>query len=169
MIGASAILAGGKATRMGGRQKALLEVGGRPILDRQLDVLPGEVFVVGATLRDLPRVDDPVPGAGPLVGILAAILHRPRVLVVACDMPYLSAALIEALDRGDADAVVPVCEGRLEPLCAVYTRACEAPIRRAIAAGDLRATAFHADVRVTLIEHDDLRSFTNCNHAGDLL
>jgi molybdopterin-guanine dinucleotide biosynthesis protein A len=152
---------------MGGRQKALLEVGGRRILDRQLDVLPKDVFVVGAPLGDLPWIDD--DKIGPLGGILAAIRHRPRVLVVGCDMPYLDRALIDRLAAEPGDAIVPIRDGRPEPLCAIYTYACAPAIERAIARGDLRATAFLDAVNVTRVPVDDPRPFTNCNSEGDLL
>src|SRR5262249_62364353 len=96
---AAAIIAGGQATRMQGRNKSLLLVEGERVIDRQLRVLRplfDEILVVAnrsAPYADLglPVTGDVVPGGyGPLVGILSAleVAHADRVLCVACDMPY---------------------------------------------------------------------------------
>ena len=158
---AAAILAGGRARRLGGVSKASLRIGGARIVDRQLAVLrniAGEIFAVapdevayaGLGLRVVP---DAIPDAGALGGIYTAVVSSPceRTLVVACDMPFLSAAVLERLVRdGEADLVVPHGARGYEPLCAVYARACAGAIREQIARGDLRASALPEAVRGTL-------------------
>src|SRR5216684_3638206 len=94
-----AILAGGQATRFSGRDKSALVVDGRSILDRQLGELSSltdDVMIVGG-----PRgtIHDIVPGCGPLGGLHAALTDArgDAVFVVACDMPYVTAAFADYL------------------------------------------------------------------------
>jgi molybdenum cofactor guanylyltransferase len=182
----AAIMAGGKSRRMG-RDKAWLDLGdGRPIVRRVIDVarqVADETFLVANDERffalGLPVVPDRFPDGGVLGAIatgLAAAAHD-RVVVVACDMPFLQADVLRFLiERCDGwDAVVPKVGEELETLHAVYTRACVAPIERALAAGGRRVTSFFADVRVrTIGEADlrdldpDLRSVTNVNTPEEL-
>jgi len=156
---AAAILAGGDARRLGGANKATLVVGGAQIVDRQLDALrevASAVFVVGRdapawSARGLAVVPDDVPGAGALGGILTAITRSPsdRTLVVACDMPFLSAGLLRRMAAVEhADLVIPKSARGYEPLCAIYSRACAADIRARITRGALEASALPQGVRI---------------------
>ncbi len=156
---AAAILAGGRARRFGGAVKAELIVGGMPIVDRQLAVLRDvaqHLFVVGDdapvwSTRHLTVVPDEIPDAGALGGIYTAIARSPsdRTLVVACDMPCLSAALLRHMMAiEDADLVIPRSGHGYEPLCAVYSRACLADIRARIARGALEAAVLPRGVAV---------------------
>ena len=137
-----AILAGGQATRFGGRDKSALIVDGRTILERQiaeLATLTDDVMVVAARVplgAAPPDVDgvrirhmvDVVPGSGPLGGVHAALseARHDAVFVVACDMPYVTAALAGHLASlsHEAQVVVPQIGDRFHPLCAVYSRSC---------------------------------------------
>lgn len=169
-----AVLAGGAASRYGGRPKGLLEVGGRRILDRVVDCIAAAVGAPPLLVAnnpgaadwrpDLRCVPDLRPGAGSLGGIYTAVCEAPGpVLCVAWDMPFVSEDLLRTLVAGSQgfDAFVPEGGGRRarEPLCAVYGPACRAPIERAIARGDLRAIAFHGAVRVGTLPLDRVRSF----------
>src|SRR5262245_33208733 len=159
---AAAILAGGQARRLGGANKAALEIGGRSIFDRQYDLLhqiTSTVFVVGGgvgpwTDRGVPIVPDAVPGTGALGGIYTAIVASPceRTLIVGCDMPFLSAPLLRQLiDVTDADLVIPRSSRGYEPLSAVYGKACAPGIRERLARGALEASVLPTDVRVAEI------------------
>jgi molybdopterin-guanine dinucleotide biosynthesis protein A len=158
----AAILAGGHATRFGGRDKSALLVDGRSILDRQLAALSSvtdDVMIVGgchATIHDV------VPGCGPLGGLHAA-LTRARgdaVFVVACDMPYVTAALAEYLLSlaGDVDAVVPRTERGCHPLCAVYARACLEPAAVRLAERRLALRELLAAVNTRAVTEEELRT-----------
>ena len=83
---------------------------------------------------------DEFPECGALGGIYTAIARSPheRTLVVACDMPFLSAPLLEHMSAVDADLVIPRTARGYEPLCAIYTRACLEPIRERLARGGLQ-------------------------------
>src|SRR5215510_11140566 len=98
----AAILAGGRASRFGGRDKGALVIDGRSIRDRQIDTLArvdgvAEILLVGGAIAHARArtVADHVPGMGPLGGIHAALseAQHPIVFVAAGDMPHLSAPL----------------------------------------------------------------------------
>lgn len=182
----AAIMAGGRSRRMG-RDKAWLDLGdGRPIVQRVVDVLrevADEVIVVANDPAygrlGLRVVADRFPSGGALGGIatgVGAAAHH-TVLVAACDMPFLSAAVWRLLlDRAEgADAVVPRVGGEYETMHALYTKACLAPMERALAAGRMRVISFFGDVRLRDLNEDvlrgvdpELRSFTNLNTPEEL-
>lgn len=169
-----AVLAGGAARRYGGRPKGLLEVGGRRILDRVVEAV---ATVTGAPpllvanapeapswRPDLTTIPDTRPGCGSLGGIYTAVAAAPgAVLCVAWDMPFVDGGLLAALveDSAGWDAFLPASGGRrgVEPLCAVYGPACRAAIERRLDGGDLRAIAFHEDVRVGILPLERVRQF----------
>lgn len=165
---AAAILAGGQAVRLDGARKATLLVGGRRIIDRQLQVLrplADPVFVVSphAWAADLgvAVVGDLIPGHGALGGIYTAIVSspRPRTFVVASDMPFLSAALLRHMLTFDADLVIPRTERGYEPLCALYSAACAAPIRARLDRGELAAARLPDGVRAEVIGPETLARY----------
>jgi len=105
------ILAGGKASRLGGVDKRELVVAGKTIFARQCEALAGSVAeIIVSAPRDVPgyrTVADAIEGVGPLAGIAAglAAATTPWLLVVAGDMPYLSSALIELLVSATRDSI----------------------------------------------------------------
>jgi molybdopterin-guanine dinucleotide biosynthesis protein A len=162
-----AILAGGRATRFGGRDKSALLVDGRPILDHQVAALApavDEVLIVGgprATTHDI------VPGCGPLGGLHAALTaaRGDAVLLVACDMPYLSTPFVAYLLSlaAEADIVVPQSERGYHPLCAVYTRACLEPAAARLADRRLKMRELVSSMRTRIIPVDEIRQFGDPN------
>ena len=185
-----AILAGGGATRFGGRPKGLELVGGMRILDRLVREFEAALGVRPLLVANAPEawswrpdlrvVPDLKPGLGSAGGLLTAVALAPApVVCVAWDMPFVSAALIQTLAQGlDAfDAYLPQSDGRrgVEPLCAAYGPACRAAMEAALDGGDLRAIGFHASVRVGILPLDRVRLlgdpdylFFNVNTGGDL-
>jgi molybdopterin-guanine dinucleotide biosynthesis protein A len=167
----AAILAGGRARRFGGLDKGTLPVDGRPIVDAQVAVLreiTSDILMVGSDTAGhgpagVRLVADIVPDLGPLGGLQAALTHASgeATAIVACDMPYLSAALLRHLLSltSDADAVVPRTEGGYHPLCAAYTRACLAPIARRLDERRLKMTDLFADVRVRIVLAEEIDEF----------
>jgi molybdopterin-guanine dinucleotide biosynthesis protein A len=149
------ILAGGASSRMG-RDKGLLDFGGVPLIlqtARLIEPLVAQVTLVGSPRRytklGLRVIADDVhvqsrpssTGCGPLAGIATALgaTQSPWNLILACDMPYLSAEWIDWLLsralRSRGEAVVPRTERGIEPLAAVYRRECGAQIAAALARG----------------------------------
>ena len=181
MLRSAAILAGGRASRFGGRDKSALVVDGQAILDRQLaafatvEGLDDRLMVGGTASRPgLRSIEDVVPGSGPLGGIHAALTHagHDAVCIVACDMPYITAPFIERLfeELQNNDVVVPRTERGYHPLCAIYTRACLEPIARRLADRKLKVRDLFADLRtrvVTLV-NDEHRLVANVNTPQEL-
>jgi molybdopterin-guanine dinucleotide biosynthesis protein A len=158
-----AVLAGGAATRYGGKPKGLERVGGERILDRLVAALTaatGDTPVLVANAPDagqwapgLRVVTDPRPDCGSLGGIYSALTAgEGPVLLVAWDMPFVSVELLEALTAGasDFDVFLPESGGRrgVEPFCGVYGQACVEPVVRQLDDEDYRAVGFHAAVRL---------------------
>ena len=154
-----AILAGGDARRFGGRDKSALVVQGRTILDRQV----AELSAVTNDLLVIRREHDLVPGCGPLGGLHAALslAAGDAVLVVACDMPYVTAAFATYLLSlaGEADIVVPRTERGYHPLCAVYTRACLAPVARRLAERRLKMVELLDEMRTREVTAEEIGRF----------
>lgn len=169
------VLTGGQSRRLG-RDKALLELGGRPLVLRTVERLKpvvAQVSLVGAPERyahlGLPLLADPDPanpGRGPLAGIVAALAASEHDwnLVVACDLPYLESRFLEflleqaAADAG-ADAVIPFVEGRWQPLCAAYHRRSLAVFERVLATGDTRIARAFEHLRVRALTAELLHRF----------
>src|SRR5262249_44622260 len=153
------ILAGGKSSRMG-QNKALMSLGGTRLVDRVVAVMRSvfdALLMVTNTPEvyvdlGLPMVQDVWPEKGSLGGIYSAIHHvgTPYSLVVACDMPFLRAAMLRYLitQRSGSDVVVPDVLGELQTLHAIYSKACLQPIERCLVMNRLRITSFFPDVRV---------------------
>lgn len=168
---AGAILAGGNARRFGGRDKARLVIEGRSIIDRQVELLrtvTDDVFVVGHDPErfsdlGLPVFPDRIRGAGALGGILTALesTKADRVLVLACDMPFLVAGVLRALvalaNSGDG-AWVRTTRGP-EPLVACYRQSALPHIRDAIESGHLKAAELNQRLALKALSEDDLARF----------
>jgi molybdopterin-guanine dinucleotide biosynthesis protein A len=169
-----AILAGGGATRFGGKPKGLEVVGGERILDRLARVMTAAfdgppLLVANAPEApdwrpDLRTVPDVRPGLGSLGGIYTAVVEAPApVVCVAWDMPFVTEALLRRLADGllEHDACLPQSDGRrgVEPLCAAYGPACREAIARSLDEGDLRAIAFHARIGVGILPLSEVVRF----------
>ncbi len=165
------VLAGGKSSRMG-REKALLEIGGVPLIfrtARMVESAAGSATVIGETdgirALGLRTVADDWPGAGPLGGIATALRVSGAMwsLVVACDLPYLTKAWLEYLvsraQASDADAVIAMNEGGAEPLCAAYRESAETTIRSAVSLGNLRVRSMLEGLRGEVIEPEEWKRF----------
>ena len=166
----AAILAGGQATRFGGRDKSALMVDGRTILDRQIATLApltDDLLIVGGpnvAHGPAPRfVPDIVPGCGPLGGLHAALTEArgDALFLIACDMPFVTPAFVAHLLSlaGDADIVVPQSEHGYHPLCAVYTRACLEPVAARLANRRLKIRDLVTDVRTRVVAVEEIRRF----------
>lgn len=134
---AGVILAGGQGRRMGGGDKALMMLAGRPLLSHIVDVLRPQTGTLainagGNPARfaawNLPVIADPFPGEGPLSGILAALRWaQAPVLTVPSDTPFLPENLVTALmtvfKDGSVDVVAATHAGMLQPATAVWSPA----------------------------------------------
>jgi molybdopterin-guanine dinucleotide biosynthesis protein A len=165
---AAFILAGGLNSRMG-REKGLLELGGEPVVVRTarlLAPLVTEVTVIGPTEcyaalglcviadQNFGRQEGVGAVRTPLVGIATALnaTKMPWNLILACDLPYLTAAWLDWLlaraAGSSAQVVMPRTSRGLEPLAAVYRKECAAPIVSALKRGVRKVTDAMADFRM---------------------
>jgi molybdopterin-guanine dinucleotide biosynthesis protein A len=181
------IQAGGRSTRMGGKPKALLEIGGRRIVERVADVLgqvTDDLLIVTNTPElfewmGLSMVPDAFPDGGSLGGIYSGLkaASGEAIFTVACDMPFLSAAVARLVTSraGLADVVAPRVGPHFETLHACYGRACLGPMERKLVAGELKITGFWDEVRVLVIAEEEVARladpavvFSNVNTPDDL-
>jgi molybdopterin-guanine dinucleotide biosynthesis protein A len=162
-----------------GRNKALIEVAGKPLALAAAETLASlcdSVALVGDPEQyktlGLPVVSDRQRGAGPLSGIEAALgaTGSEWNLITACDMPALNASLLQDLAAAAShDAAIPQYpDGRIEPLCAVYHRQCHALAEDALAAGIRRISDFIARLTVRYVQVTDPGPFLNLNTPEDL-
>jgi molybdopterin-guanine dinucleotide biosynthesis protein A len=177
------VLAGGESRRMG-RDKALLDYHGQPMVEWAYRLLARHcartfVSVRAAQAADevratLPQIVDGAVGAGPIAGIAAAQAAHPDAawLVVACDLPFLSDATLQyLLARRGAQLVTAyrsAHDGLPEPLCAIYEPATRAPILAAIEAGRHCPRKFILGTGVPLVELPEATALDNVNTPEEL-
>jgi molybdopterin-guanine dinucleotide biosynthesis protein A len=174
------IVAGGKSTRLGQDKRRLQLWGahGPALLERIVQIVApicDEIIVVlndPEAWPDLPArmVGDLHTNGGALAGIYAGLqaASHPYILAVAADMPALDPELLAWMARQprDYDVLVPrSAMGRtrnrlgVESLHAIYSRACLEPIGRQLAKGNSQVIGFFSEVRVRILEADELRPF----------
>jgi molybdopterin-guanine dinucleotide biosynthesis protein A len=181
------IQAGGSSRRMG-RDKAFVKLNGTPLVEhviRRLADIGDETLIVtnhpqGYSPLGIRTVSDAIPSSGALVGLYSALYgaHGDTVLVVACDMPFLSRALLEYQLQlaPQADVVVPLHQNYYEPLHAVYDRrVCLHAVEELLQAGEERVVSLYPHVRVLTVGEAVLDrldpsglSFFNVNTPQDL-
>jgi molybdopterin-guanine dinucleotide biosynthesis protein A len=181
------ILSGGLNSRMDGKNKGFLQVGGKPILCRLLERLRplfGDILLVTkepVLYADVPVkvVSDLYQDRSSLTGIHAAMVQATSAFgfVVPCDTPFLQSGVIRLLldaVEPEVDIVVPLVEDRYEPLCAIYAKRCVPIIEQQLDRRDYTIFNFFHQVRVKTIPTDQilavdpkLLSFFNVNTPED--
>jgi molybdopterin-guanine dinucleotide biosynthesis protein A len=182
------ILAGGAASRMGGKPKGLMRVGGLRIIDRVAAALVGATGRVIISANDVaaaewlpgvPSIGDRHRGFGPLAGIGAALSAAGTdIIVLAWDMPLLQTGVLRQLretgEAGEADIVAPASNSPwgFEPLCAWYSAAALPAIEAQIKAGDARPGALRDRAKVVTVDvsswGDPDEIFFSVNTPADL-
>jgi molybdopterin-guanine dinucleotide biosynthesis protein A len=172
---------------MGGQPKALLELGGKRIIERVVDAVAGvldDLLVVTNTperyaFLELPMVPDVFPDGGALGGIYSGLRAATgdAAFTVACDMPFLHPAIVRmVVERaGEGDVVIPRTGDQLETMHAVYGKRCLVPMETRLRAGQLKIVGFFGDVRVVeldaaqMAQHRDPEvAFMNVNTPAEL-
>ena len=181
-----AILVGGRSRRMG-CDKSFVCLNGRPLIEHVIERVTALVLPIILIANNpepylplnLPLFTDIVPDKGSLGGLYSAMSYSQTdyTLCVACDMPFLSPALLEhlvTLSNG-FDAVVPQVDGRPQGLHAIYHKACLPPMLRALQQDRLKISTFLAEIHVRFVEEaevrrfdPELRSFVNLNTTEEL-
>ena len=185
---AGIVLAGGLNSRMGGSNKAFLEIDGRPFLDRILATLSGcfdECLLVTREPADFSHLDAAVVSdifdlRSPLTGIHAGLLNMAAdyAFCTSCDTPFLSRETIDILVgeiSPEIDAVVPASGSHYQPLCAIYSKKCLPPIEDQLARRDAKVDRLFEKIRLKTVGYDRfktadpaLKAFFNVNTPADL-
>ena len=172
------ILAGGKATRFGGIAKHALVIAGQTILERQAAVLaPRVAEIIVSSPQDIAgyRCVRDAMGEGPLAGIAAglAACATPWLLVIAGDMPFITAPLIDSLLAARApelDAVGLRIDGLPEPLCCLLHTRARPSVERRLAARRFKASGLLTDegLNVRWLTDADPAALRNLNSPSDM-
>ena len=139
-----------------GSDKAWLTLGGRPVVRRviaaveplgiPLALVADEPSSDRLATLDLPVWTDLIPQRGPLGGLHTGFdrSQSEAILLLACDLPFLTDALLRFLVNRSprADAVIPEAADQLQPLCALYARSCLPVLEDCLSGPDLSMTAF---------------------------
>lgn len=166
------ILCGGRSSRMG-FDKAFIKIGGRTLVERQVDALKGrfkKIILVtnspggyksGVRVKVVPDI---VRGLGPLGGLYTGLKESDARynFVTACDMPFFSpdlAAYLAGSIKEGFQAVVPFYRNRFEPLCALYSRDCIYKVSEALAAGKLKLARLLSEFKVRKVLKRELVRF----------
>lgn len=186
MVAASAlVLAGGRSSRMG-RDKALLPIGHATLIERLLAALSprfADIVVIASPAQELPPIDarivrDDIAYDGPAAGLAAGLrtMRNEVAFVTSCDGLGVHLPLVEFLleEAADHDAVLPVWDGRPQPLRAVYRRTALGPLEQQLALGSRRLLDLFDAIRVRHVGEDEIRrfdaygdSFVNLNTPAD--
>jgi molybdopterin-guanine dinucleotide biosynthesis protein A len=184
------VLAGGLARRMGGGDKGLLDLGGRPVLDHVLDRIEPQVAAVALNANGdarrfdhykLPVLPDPVENhPGPLAGVLAG-LHwaaangGDRIVTVAADTPFFPADLVPRLllaaERADAPIALAETKDGRHPTFGIWDVSLKDDLARALADGIRKIVTWtdgHGAVSAQFEAHDGFDPFFNVNTPDDL-
>jgi molybdenum cofactor guanylyltransferase len=180
------ILSGGKSTRMG-KNKAFIEIGGIPIIER-IHAIFSSLFQEVLIITDEKELfghlkatihSDLIPNQGAVAGLYTGLLlaSSPYSFCVACDMPFLKKPLIEYL-TGQIDgyeAIVPRTKDGLQPLHAIYSKSCLGAIQTIMERKNPKIIDFYPWVKVRFVEEEEFRlldptneSFININTPEDL-
>jgi molybdopterin-guanine dinucleotide biosynthesis protein A len=182
------ILAGGRNSRFSGKNKALIPVAGKRILDRIHDVFTilfdNIMLVTNDPLQYMPWnfdiVTDIFPIRSALTGIHTGLFYvtTPYAFFTGCDIPFLKKELVEillaSLEPG-IDIVIPETSQGFEPLCAIYSKRCLKPIEQHLLKKSFKIQRIFQKVHVKKIGENilrsvdpDLTSFSNINTPDDL-
>lgn len=180
-----AILAGGQSSRMNYRNKALMTYQNKSFIQHLIEAGQDfkEVIIIandatpyeGLNVRVIP---DLCKGHGPLSGIEAALhaASTTQVLCVACDMPLVRKEVLNYLAqyKEGYDVLVPVYDGRLQPLCAVYAKSIEEKVHQALMKEEYKLQSFIRSLNyqtITKMENESFieTDFMNVNTPTDFL
>ncbi|MBI4744825.1 MAG: molybdenum cofactor guanylyltransferase [Actinobacteria bacterium] len=172
---------------MSGNNKAFIKLNSKMVIEMVISNLSRIVseIIISANISEdyeqfgFPVVSDEIPQQGPLGGILAGLKasSSDANIVVACDMPFLNIPLLKFLTtqiKGN-DIVIPVIDGKMEPLHAVYSKNCIEPIENQFKENNFKVISFFENVKVDYVEEDVIKmfdpeklSFFNLNTAEDV-
>jgi molybdopterin-guanine dinucleotide biosynthesis protein A len=169
----SIIVAGGRSLRLG-RSKLLETIGDKSLIQWVVDRLAaisteiiiatgqGEAILCSSAVG-IKTVTDVYPGKGPLAGIYSGLMasSNSQGIVVASDMPFLNVGLLKYMNQNltDCDVALPRIGQMVEPLCAVYSKSCLAPIQQLLEHDERQIRRLFGMVKVRYVEEDEIDKF----------
>ena len=171
-LGVEGVLLTGGASRRMGIDKASILVDGEPMALRIAKALSGRCDKVTVLGREPIAGFDFLPDASEYAGPLAALSRFETAadlfFLASCDLvsfdPRLIGELIERL--GEHDAVIPVLDGRSQPLCALYRASTLARLRETVSAGESRVMAWIASIDALEVPADELTHGRACRSVN---
>lgn len=187
-----AILAGGQAERMGGKDKGLVKINGRPMIEYALDALTPQVakVVINANRNiptyshyGVPVIQDTLADyQGPLAGMASVLAEAttPYIMIVPCDSPLIPKDLVKrmysTLRRESADLCVAHDGKRTQPVFSLLTRGLLPSLREFLDTGDRKIDRWFGNHQIAYADFSDAPdTFMNinrpedCNQLADLL
>ncbi|MEW6141270.1 MAG: molybdenum cofactor guanylyltransferase [Thermodesulfobacteriota bacterium] len=165
------LLAGGASRRMGGVNKALLELGGVRIVERvaraMKRVFPEVILITNTPsvfeFLLIPSFHDIIPGHGSLGGLYTGLRScaGDYAFLAACDMPFIDERVLRYMTGliTEEDIIAPKIGGHWEPLHAIYSRSCLPFIERLMQEHDLKIINIFKDLKVRAVCEDELKQF----------
>ncbi|MGE3772919.1 MAG: molybdenum cofactor guanylyltransferase MobA [Gammaproteobacteria bacterium] len=177
------VLAGGQGSRLGGRDKGLVEIAGEPLIAQVLARYAAQVDVVLISANrhrgiyagyGHPVIADlHLAHPGPLAGVASGLAEcrTPLLAVVPCDAPFLPedlvARLYAALEHHAAEIAVAQAGGEDQPVFALLRTSLAASAAASLAAGERGLMAWHRRHRLAVVPFDDAAAFRNLNTPED--
>ncbi len=176
------VLAGGQGQRMGGRDKGLIELNGRLLVDYVIERFKPQVAAlivcanrnqVAYSALGFPVVHDTlVDYPGPLAGILAGLTHcaTPWLAVVPCDSPFLPTDLVAklaAVATTEDTVAVAATAGDLQPVFALIPCSLRESLASFLTSGERKITRWYTQHRMVPVEFDTADAFDNLNTEAD--
>lgn len=177
------ILAGGRSSRMGGEDKAVIQLGDKQIIQHVAEQIGSQfdrLIIVSNTgaeydIENAVYTKDEIPYLGPLGGILAGLKASDSYMsfVTACDMPFVDRSfmmkMFESVKNTAAyDVIVPAHEGKVEPLFGFYAKSCMPHIEQMLGDGKRKVVSFYPFVKTLIIKASTSDYFFNVNDLNEL-
>lgn len=176
-----AILAGGKSSRMNYNNKALLNYKEKAFIEHIIEAGKNfEKTIIVANNKEVYKqfkvdiVSDIYAGNGPLSGIHSALINSEtdKVLCIACDMPLISKNALELLSSMDDnyEVLVPKVNGRLQPLCSIYSKSAIGKIENALKNKENKLQKLIGTLKFVEVDEKNfsIEEFFNINTPDDL-
>ncbi len=188
------ILAGGLAKRMGGKEKALIEIQNRPLLSYILEIISGYASPIGLNINKnhkkftkfkYPLLKDKIEGfLGPLSGIFTALswakdIDENWVLTLPCDTPYLPKNLIpkimklSSIEKNNFDVISVKCNHQTHPVIGLWKTNLIEKLENSLKDGVRKIDLFTSNMNVKYVEYffkeNSFDPFTNLNSPSDIL
>lgn len=177
------LLAGGKSTRMK-KEKGLMLLGNKTLIEHVIDALKkitNNIVIItqnpGYEIFGYPCYADVFQDKGPLGGIYSGLKRSltQKNLIVGCDMPFLSEAMLTKLihETGEEDVLLTEHLGKAEPLFSIFDKKCIPHIRLLIEQNQLKITKALQNFKTRVISFDNEEwfkgnEFTNINSMEEL-